>query len=166
MQKQDIQNNLKQEGKIKVKLIKKHRNVFLGMMDIIIITAAYYVAAIIIENQVELSKEMQKNIIDTIILATLIYQIVLTSFRTYHNITRYENGSDYLVYILACSISCTIMIIFNLLKVIPIANERVNLIAELIIMPVIIGYRVFIRMILTSQYKDTEEDTEKKNVLV
>ena len=109
---------------------------------------------------------MQKNIIDTIILATLIYQIVLTSFRTYHNITRYENGSDYLVYILACSISCTIMIIFNILKVIPIANERVNLIAELIIMPVIIGYRVFIRMILTSQYKDTEEDTEKKNVLV
>lgn len=149
-----------------MKLIKKHRNVFLRMMDIIIITAAYYVAVIIIENQVELSKEMQKNIIDTIILATLIYQIVLTSFRTYHNITRYENGSDYLVYILACSISCTIMIIFNLLKVIPIANERVNLIAELIIMPVIIGYRVFIRMILTSQYKDTEEDTEKKNVLV
>lgn len=149
-----------------MKLIKKHRNVFLRMMDIIIITAAYYVAVIIIENQVELSKEMQKNIIDTIILATLIYQIVLTSFRTYHNITRYENGSDYLVYILACSISCTIMIIFNVLKVIPIANERVNLIAELIIMPVIIGYRVFIRMILTSQYKDTEEDTEKKNVLV
>ena len=151
---------------MKVKLIKKHRNVFLRMMDIIIITAAYYVAVIIIENQVELSKEMQKIIIDTIILATLIYQIVLTSFRTYHNITRYENGSDYLVYILACSISCTIMIIFNILKVIPIANERVNLIAELIIMPVIIGYRVFIRMILTSQYKDTEEDTEKKNVLV
>lgn len=30
------------------------------MMDIIIITAAYYVAVIIIENQVELSKEMQK----------------------------------------------------------------------------------------------------------
>lgn len=58
------------------------------------------------------------------------------------------------------------MIIFNILKVIPIANERVNLIAELIIMPVIIGYRVFIRMILTSQYKDTEEDPEKKNVLV
>lgn len=63
---------------MKVKLIKKHRNVFLRMMDIIIITAAYYVAVIIIENQVELSKEMQKNIIDTIILATLIYQIVLT----------------------------------------------------------------------------------------
>ena len=47
---------------MKVKLIKKHRNVFLRMMDIIIITAAYYVAVIIIENQVELSKEMQKNI--------------------------------------------------------------------------------------------------------
>ena len=76
---------------------------------------------------------MHKVVIDTIILATLIYQIILTIFRTYNNITRYENGKDYLIYVLACLISCTIMIFFNILRVIPIVDERVNLIAALMI---------------------------------
>ena len=151
-----------------MKFIKKHRNICLRIMDVIIIAVSYYVAEILIGNRLVIGPEMHKIVIDTIILATLIYQIILTIFRTYHNITRYENGKDYLVYVLACLISCTIMIFFNILRVIPIVDERVNLIAALMIVTAIIGYRVFLRMILSNQYKDpeVEENSEKKNVLV
>ena len=151
-----------------MKFIKKHRNICLRIMDVIIIAVSYYMAEILIGNRLVIGPEMHKIVIDTIILATLIYQIILTIFRTYHNITRYENGKDYLVYVLACLISCTIMIFFNILRVIPIVDERVNLISALMIVTAIIGYRVFLRMILSNQYKDpeVEENSEKKNVLV
>ena len=151
-----------------MKFIKKHRNICLRIMDVIIIAVSYYMAEILIGNKLVIGPEMHKIVIDTIILATLIYQIILTIFRTYHNITRYENGKDYLVYVLACLISCTIMIFFNILRVIPIVDERVNLISALMIVTAIIGYRVFLRMILSNQYRDpeVEENSEKKNVLV
>ena len=58
IKKLDIMIKIKR-GK-KVKLIKKHRNVFLRMMDIIIITAAYYVAVIIIENRWNYLKKCKK----------------------------------------------------------------------------------------------------------
>ena len=151
-----------------MKFIKKHRNICLRIMDVIIIAVSYYMAEILIGNKLVIGPEMHKIVINTIILATLIYQIILTIFRTYHNITRYENGKDYLVYVLACLISCTIMIFFNILRVIPIVDERVNLISALMIVTAIIGYRVFLRMILSNQYRDPEakENSEKKNVLV
>ena len=151
-----------------MKFIKKHRNICLRIMDVIIIAVSYYMAEILIGNKLVIGPEMHKIVINTIILATLIYQIILTIFRTYHNITRYENGKDYLVYVLACLISCTIMIFFNILRVIPIVDERVNLISALMIVTAIIGYRVFLRMILSNQYRDpkAKENSEKKNVLV
>lgn len=88
-------------------------------------------------------------------------------FKTYKNITRYENGNDYLIYVLACLISCTLMIFFNVVGVIDIVDERTNLIASLIIVTTIIGYRVFLRLILSEghSHKQFQKDN-RKNVLV
>ena len=130
-----------------MKFIKKHRNIYLRIMDIIIIAISYYVAQVIIGNQLVLQPEIGKKLITTIIMAIIIYGGILEIFKTYKNITRYENGNDYLIYVLACLISCTIMIFFNVIPVVPIVDERTNLIASLIIVTSIIGYRVFIRLI-------------------
>ena len=137
-----------------MKLIKKHRNICLRIMDILIIIISYYISEIIIENRIILAESTEKIIFNTIIIAVIIYQAVLTIFKTYHNITRYENGKDYLVYVLACLVACSIMIIFNVIPGIPIVGERVNLIAALIIVTSIISYRVILRILLTSQYKN------------
>ena len=67
---------------------------------------------------------------------------------------------------LACLISCTVMIFFNVLKIIPTVDERTNLIASLIIVTAIIGYRVFLRMILTDVHDSKKEKKPKKNVLI
>jgi len=150
-----------------MKFIKKHRNIYLRIMDIIIIAISYYAAQVIIGNQLVLQPEIGKKLITTIIMAIIIYGGILEIFKTYKNITRYENGNDYLIYVLACLISCTIMIFFNVIPVVPILDERTNLIASLIIVTSIIGYRVFIRLILNegTTSRREREDT-RKNVLV
>ena len=150
-----------------MKFIRKHRNIYLRIIDIIIIAISYYVAQIIIGNQLVLQPEIGKKLITTIIMAIIIYGGILEIFKTYKNITRYENGNDYLIYVLACLISCTIMIFFNVIPVVLILDERTNLIASLIIVTSIIGYRVFIRLILNEgTTSNREKEDNRKNVLV
>lgn len=150
-----------------MKFIKKHRNIYLRIMDIIIIAISYCIAQIIIGNQWVMLPEICERLIITIMMAIIIYGGILELFKTYKNITRYENGNDYLIYVLACLISCTIMIFFNIIPGVPILDERTNLIASLIIVTSIIGYRVFIRLILNegTTSKREKEDT-RKNVLI
>ena len=149
-----------------VKFAKKHRNFILRLFDIIVIAISYYVAEVIINNKIFLTPEMAKEMLISIVLAILVYGIVLEVFKTYKNITRYENGNDYLVYVLACLISCTIMVFFNVLNIIPIVDERTNLIAALIIVVAVIGYRVLLRMILNDTYEGKVKNDNRKKVLI
>ena len=146
-----------------MKLIQKHRNIVLRLMDFIIIVVSYYLATIIIGNSLVLTPDMNRRVLHSIIIAVVVYGVILQIFRTYKNITRYENGNDYLIYVLACLISCTIMIFFNVVPIIDIVDERINLIASLIIVTTLIGYRVFLRMILTESYKKEDEKVKNRN---
>ena len=149
-----------------IKFIQKHRNVYLRIFDVIIIVASYYLAEVIIGDRLLLTPEMNRKVINSIILAVIVYEAILHIFKTYKNITRYENGNDYLIYVLACLISCTIMVFFNILNIIDTVDERTNLIASLIIVTAIIGYRVFLRMILTDAHRGREDNSNKRNVLI
>ena len=149
-----------------VKFAKKHRNFILRLFDIIVIAISYYVAEVIINNKIFLTPEMAKEMLISIVLAIFVYGIVLEVFKTYKNITRYENGNDYLVYVLACLISCTIMVFFNVLNIVPIVDERTNLIAALIIVVTVIGYRVLLRMILNDTYEGKVKNDNRKKVLI
>ena len=150
-----------------MKLIQKHRNIVLRLMDFIIIVVSYYLATIIIGNSLVLTPDMNRRVLHSIVIAVVVYGVILQIFITYKNITRYENGNDYLIYVLACLISCTIMIFFNVVPIIDIVDERINLIASLIIVTTLIGYRVFLRMILTEGYKkDDEKVKNRKNILI
>ena len=149
-----------------VKFAKKHRNFILRIFDIIVIAISYYVAEVIINNKIFLTPEMAKEMLISIALAIFVYGIVLEVFKTYKNITRYENGNDYLVYVLACLISCTIMVFFNVLNIIPIVDERTNLISALIIVVAVIGYRVLLRMILNDTYEGKVKNDNRKKVLI
>lgn len=149
-----------------IKFAQKHRNVILRIFDIIIIAISYYLAEIIIENRLILGPDINRRIITSIILAIIVYGGILEMFKTYKNITRYENGNDYLVYVLACLISCTIMVFFNVLNIIPTVNERTNLIASLIIVTAIIGYRVFLRMLLNDSHEIKFKNDTRKKVLI
>jgi len=136
-------------------------------MDVIIIAISYYIAQFIISGKVELSQELNKVILTTVLLAIVVYEVFLHIFKTYKNITRYENGNDYLIYILACLMAYTSIIISKLILDLNIVDTRVNLIAALIIVTSIIAYRVMIRAILTGNYKTRiKDDKIKKNILI
>ena len=150
-----------------MEIIKKRRNICLKIMDIIIIFIAYYVAQIIIEDNIFLSKEINKLVLSTSVIAAIIYGTILQKFKTYKNITRYENGNDYLIYVLTCLISCALMSLLSIVSIQTITvTLRVNLIASLIIVTSIIGYRVVIRMILTEGYIKKTNNINKKNILI
>jgi len=150
-----------------VNRLRKYRNTFLRIMDVIIIAISYYIAQFIISGKVELSQELNKVILTTVLLAIVVYEVFLHIFKTYKNITRYENGNDYLIYILACLMAYTSIIISKLILDLNIVDTRVNLIAALIIVTSIIAYRVMIRAILTGNYKTRiKDDKIKKNILI
>ena len=151
-----------------MKLIKKHRNVILRIFDIVAIFMSYYIAEVIINEQFQVNSVWNKTIMNSIVVAILVYSLLLHIFKTYKNITRYENGNDYLVYVLACFISYFVMNILKSIFNIDIVDIRTNSVSALIIVTSIIGYRVLLRMILTKGYRNMRKNTnpDKKNVLI
>ena len=152
-----------------MKTIKKYRNVILRIVDIFIIVIAYYIAEVLIDNTFFIPKELNRCIIYTICLSILCYSGFLHIFKTYKNITRYETGNDYLVYVLACFIAFFVITTIKFIFKLPMVGFRTNTIAALIIVITVIGYRVVLRLILTECFKNKEEKIENngmKNVLV
>lgn len=151
-----------------MKYIKKHRNIILRLIDIVIIVLSYYVAEAIVTNNLVLEGNLKREFINTIILAIIIYIGLLQIFSTYKNITRYENGNDYLVYVLACMSSSSLMMILSFITSFKIVEARVDFIAGITIAIGIIGYRVFTRMILNKSYDIVNKEYKQhaKNVLI
>lgn len=151
-----------------MKTIKKYRNVILKIIDVFVIAVSYYIAEILINEKFQLTNEINRTIINTAILGVVIYSAMLHICKTYKNITRYENGNDYLVYVFACLISCMIITLSKFVFSKYIVSIKTNMIAALIIVTSIIGYRVLLRLILTSNYPSDKDksNTNKKNVLI
>ena len=147
-------------------LIRKYRNVVLPIVDAIVIVVSYCIASMIILNSISINTIFSRESINTMVIAIVVYLFMLTIFRTYKNITRYENGNDYLVYVLACLISYTLIMCIKQLFNIPLVDIRVNMIAALIIVVAIIGYRVMARLMLTEGYTAPKKDDNRKRVLI
>lgn len=150
-----------------MKLLKKYRNVVLRIFDILIIAVSYYIAEIITNEDIRFSLELNIKIIRTILLATLIYSGMLNITKTYKNITRYENGNDYLIYVFSCLVSYAIVSTFTIIVPNRMVALKVNSIAALIIVTTIIGYRVLLRLILTGDFKRQKDNNKNmQNVLL
>lgn len=156
--------------------IRKHRNVCLRMMDIFIIAISYYGAKVLLSNSFIIGNEHIFRLCLTIGAAIVVYGVILQIFKTYKNMTRYENGIDYLVYVLACVISCITMIFLHIVSGRKFVEIRATILAAILISTMIIGYRVVLRALLTIKHRleDTADEekskaqnsTDKKNVLV
>ena len=149
-----------------MKTLKKYRNIVLRIFDVVIIVLAYFAAKIMVigPNQIECG-----TVLNTIVLAIIIYSSMLHIFRTYKNITRYENGKDYLIYIFACALSYGIVTGCWFLFPGSFAPLRTTTVAALIITTAIVGYRVALRLILNeflNKEHKSSENNDKKNVLI
>lgn len=151
-----------------MKYLRKHRNIILRILDIIIVIVAYYAATFLVDGSI--SKEILIEAGTMGLIAAAIYEIMLSAFQTYKNITRYENGNDYLIYILICATSCILSgIVQMILPVFHSFELRAGFAAGLIIVVGIIGYRVLLRFILTEKFpkaNNHEQKADRKRVLI
>ena len=151
----------------KMKTLKKYRNIFLRIMDVIIIATAYFIAEMIIYDRLDIFFSGDIAVYLTIAIAIITYSSILHIFKTYKNITRYENGNDYLVYVLACLLSYAIIMTIKTIFNAYLVEMRINMVAALIIVTALIGYRVVIRLILNTGHDDkVKTDNNRKNVLI
>ena len=139
----------------------------LFFFDIFVIVIAHVLAQFILSN--EFSIEGIKISFKISIIAVFIYELFLNLFMVYKNITRYENGNDYLVYIFISLISCIIeSLIIRFTKVVNV-NVRMIFLSSFIIMLGFVGYRIIIRYILNSNWPINflkKDDKKRKKLLI
>jgi len=150
--------------------LKKHRGIFIRLIDIFIIVAVYAFVELFKAEGLSIFTSSDKNIIaNTILLAIAVYQIFFTLFDCYKNIIRYESGKDYLIYGFAAMISCVIVSMVGNIFSIPIMGPRSNILAGVLIAVCMITYRLIIRLLLTDNIVHNAEiinATNKKNLLI
>lgn len=151
--------------------LKKYRNIFLLIIDTLIIISAYFIVYFFKDQSIfELSHTEIARTINTILLAIVIYELFLVLHGMYLNITRFESGKDYLIYGFVCAVSSVILSTIGFIFNLQIQGIRTNLLAGLIIAVGMITYRLFLRIILTHElaYKNPllKEDNRKKLLII
>ncbi len=82
-----------------MKLIRKYRAMILYIIDIMIINISYIISAfLLVNNHIEKLQYVQL-LYNTVVLSLFVYLITFNILDVYRNITRFENGIDYIKYI-------------------------------------------------------------------
>ena len=147
--------------------IRKYRNVILFLIDILIICMSYFIESFLIKSMPEFVSQKNLELIrNTMIISIIVYEIFFNLFDVYKNITRYENGKDYLAYIFLCMLSATFIISLNFIFKLPLLSYKQIILAAIITMIGIISYRVIIRFILNTENINKVPEQDRKNLLI
>ena len=149
--------------------IRKYRNVLLFLIDVLIIFGAYFITAFLMLDMAKfISTDNLELISNSIIISLFVYEIVFGIFDLYKNITRYENGKDYIKYILACGISACLVILLKFIFKLQLVTIKQILFTSIIVAVGTVTYRVIIRFILTFGTDSTANISEenRKNLLI
>ncbi len=149
-------------------LMKKSKIIMI-LIDIVVIALSALIANFLLcEKELIFTSYNMKIITLSIISSIVVYESYLNIFQMYRHITRFENGKDYLVYIMICLISAvTLVAIKEIFHFDNINTVRELLLGAFIAMPGIVGTRVIIRFLLDSILQEKEKsDGKKYNVLI
>ena len=163
----------------KIEKIKRHitgkRTLILSIIDIFIIIISYYLGTVFIAETMNFTDYYITRLVNSLLISIIVYQIVFHISKVYRKITRYENGRDYLFYILLCFISaCIISLIRRPLQYftgIIISATKLNILAGLFISMMMIAYRLAIKFIASSEifrknHIDEVNSEPKNNLLI
>ncbi|WP_405293368.1 polysaccharide biosynthesis protein [Methanobrevibacter sp.] len=137
-----------------VDAIAKYRNYLLPLMDCISIIFGYYLVSVLITDSFLMqptSAITRNEILISIVLAIIVFQIIFRLAKRYTNIIRYENNQDYLLYIILSLISSLIVsLIEDLFLKMVNPSIKLNLIIGLVIGIIMVAYRLIIKYVLLS----------------
>lgn len=151
-----------------MKFVARHSRIFRVLMDLVIILVAAIIGNMLLcQESYIFSEENLKIIINSSFCSLIVYELYLNMFKAYRHITRFENGKDYLIYIIICILSLITLVVIRCLFNIKINNIRQQIIGSLLTMVGLISMIVFLRFILNSlsQEKD-KSDGQKYNILI
>ena len=150
-----------------MKSLRKHRSVILFITDILIICIAYMFSAFLLtSNKLLFSQEYNLLISNSIVTTVIIYQIIFRIFGIYKNITRYENGKDYIQYIVLSGLAGFIVFLISYIFNIKMVGYKQIILANILIAVAIVAYRVIIRFILTTVSGKEKTDTQKNLLII
>ena len=150
--------------------IAKYRNYLLPLMDCISIVLGYYLVSVLITDSFLMhptSAITRNEILISIVLAIIVFQVIFRLSKRYANIIRYESNQDYILYIVLALISSLIVsLIEDLFLGMKNPSIKLNLITGLVIGIIMISYRLIIRYVLLSDVahkgiKYTSENQKK-----
>ena len=150
--------------------IAKYRNYLLPLMDCISIVLGYYLVSVLITDSFLMhptSAITRNEILISIVLAIIVFQVIFRLSKRYANIIRYESNQDYILYIVLSLISSLIVsLIEDLFLGMKNPSIKLNLITGLVIGIIMISYRLIIRYVLLSDVahkgiKYTSENQKK-----
>ena len=88
-----------------LKSVEKYTKLILLLIDVISIAISYFLTQIFLNESYEIINEFTKNqLINSILISIIVYQIFLNLFEVYKNITMYEGAKEYFSYALACMV--------------------------------------------------------------
>ena len=149
-----------------MKLIRKYRAMILYIIDIMIINISYIISAfLLVNNHIEKLQYVQL-LYNTVVLSLFVYLITFNILDVYRNITRFENGIDYIKYIGLSIFSGAIVILIKFLFKAPLMGYKEIVFATILIAVAIVSYRVIIRFLLNEINSIEKERTERKNLLI
>ena len=150
-----------------MKSLRKYRAIVLFITDILVICLAYMLTAFLLENSSYLfSPEYSTIITNSILITIFVYEVIFNIFGIYKSITRYENGKDYIQYIVLAGLSGLIVFFLNYMFKLPIVNFKQIILANILIAVGMVTYRVLIRFILTTPIEKEDGNIDKKNLLI
>ncbi len=161
-------NSKKTEGITMKELIKKNRNLFLILIDILVIIVCYSISIFFLNINITNITILLKEII----IAVLAYEIFLNIFQMYRNLTQYEIGKDYIKYILSAFLAMMIISCLDYIFQFHYLTFRLNVLAGILTAGVFVMYRLAGRSVLTRKNvfftKKTQNETGKQmnNLLI
>lgn len=148
--------------------IKKNKNFFLVLIDILIIFTSYLVSIFFLSVQIT---DVKAFAIESLI-AIIIYELILNIFQMYRNMMRYEVGKDYVKYIISAIISVVIISVLALVLDFKYLSLKFNILSGILIAGAFVMYRLAGRSILSRRMSKKEgkekQDTNirKNNLLI
>ena len=149
--------------------IRKYRNLVLILIDILIIFSAYFLSSFLTKSMSEFTSNRNIELVtNSIFVSLFVFEIVFTIFDFYKHITRYENGKDYLIYMIASGIATGLVIVLKTLFRLQLVDIKHIILSGAIIAVGTITYRVLIRFILTQGTDSVAnvEEANRKNLLI
>ncbi len=157
-------------GDVKMKILsslRKYSKVYLLMIDILVICFSYFLTRIFVEDiYVNLDVFMNRQMLSSIILSILVYELFLNLFGVYKNITMYESVKEYLTYALACILSCIVISALEYAFGLNILSTKENLLAGIFIGMLMVLYRGVIRLILTNKFTISQKNKLQRLLII